>query len=221
MDKGFTLVETLVALTISGVLMAGVFTAFQTQQKSYVVQEQVAEIQANLRFGLEIMTRDLRMSGFGSGATIYDAEIDAISFSYDQGNDGTLDYFAYDLYDSTAADSVVIGRGASTGAAIPLTESPVGSGHFVAGTHQPFALNIEALEFNYQLADGTWNTSPSSPADIRTVQVSILAKAAHPDNQYRGKNTYLSAAGTTWGPYDDGYRRRLQIMTVSCRNMGL
>ena len=119
-NKGFTLVELLVSLAISGIIMTGVYSAFKTQQDSYLAQEQVADAQQNLRASIGFMARDLRMAG-------YDPEISgdfsitdvrsrdlsntlnvtstgnpAIAFEVDLDGDGTLDLnetISYSLYE--------------------------------------------------------------------------------------------------------------------------
>ena len=48
-ESGFTLVELLVAMVISLVVMGGIYSTYHSQQKSYLVQEQVAAMQQNLR----------------------------------------------------------------------------------------------------------------------------------------------------------------------------
>lgn len=63
--KGFTLVELLVALAISGLVLGAVFKIFNTSQQSYVVQEEVAEMQQNLRVAKMFLERDVRMAGAG------------------------------------------------------------------------------------------------------------------------------------------------------------
>jgi type IV pilus assembly protein PilW len=63
--KGITLIELLVALTISGILVAGVYRTFISQQHTYTVQEQVVDMQQNVRLAINRMTRELRMAGFG------------------------------------------------------------------------------------------------------------------------------------------------------------
>jgi type IV pilus assembly protein PilW len=63
--KGITLIELLVALTISGILVGGVYRTFVSQQHTYTVQEQVVDMQQNVRLGINRMTRELRMAGFG------------------------------------------------------------------------------------------------------------------------------------------------------------
>ncbi|MCX5886486.1 MAG: hypothetical protein NT096_11360, partial [Proteobacteria bacterium] len=53
------------AMAISGIVVAAVYTAFVTQQKSYTVQDQVAETQQNARVGLDLIAREVRMAGYG------------------------------------------------------------------------------------------------------------------------------------------------------------
>ena len=60
--KGITLIELLVALTISGILVAGVYRTFVSQQHTYTVQEQVVDMQQNVRLAINRMTRELRMA---------------------------------------------------------------------------------------------------------------------------------------------------------------
>ena len=63
--KGITLIELLVALTISGMLVAGLYRTFVSQQHTFTVQEQVVDMQQNVRLAINRMTRELRMAGFG------------------------------------------------------------------------------------------------------------------------------------------------------------
>ena len=62
--KGVTLIELLVVLVISGIVIGGVYRVFISQTKAYTVQDQVAEIQQDVRGAMEIMVRDIRMAGF-------------------------------------------------------------------------------------------------------------------------------------------------------------
>jgi prepilin-type N-terminal cleavage/methylation domain-containing protein len=79
-EKGFTLVELLVAMAISGIVVAAVYTAFVTQQKSYTVQNQVAETQQNARVGLDLIAREVRMAGYGQPAWSMNADTDGGCF---------------------------------------------------------------------------------------------------------------------------------------------
>jgi len=63
--KGITLIELLVALSVSGILVAGLYKTFISQQHTYTVQDQVVDMQQNVRLAINRMTRELRMAGFG------------------------------------------------------------------------------------------------------------------------------------------------------------
>ena len=63
--KGMTLIELLVALVVSGILVAGVYRTFVSQQNTFTVQEQVVDMQQNVRLAINRMTRELRMAGYG------------------------------------------------------------------------------------------------------------------------------------------------------------
>jgi len=65
-DKGVTLIELLIALVISGVLIAALYRTFIGQQKTYIVQDQVVDMQQNVRVAINKMMREIRMAGFGN-----------------------------------------------------------------------------------------------------------------------------------------------------------
>jgi prepilin-type N-terminal cleavage/methylation domain-containing protein len=65
-NKGVTLVELLIALVISTILIAALYRAFVGQRKTAAVQEQVADMQQNVRVAINRMMREIRMAGFGS-----------------------------------------------------------------------------------------------------------------------------------------------------------
>jgi len=64
-SSGLTLIELLVVLVISGILIAALYRTFIRQQKSYAVQDQVADMQQNSRVAIERMSREIRMAGYG------------------------------------------------------------------------------------------------------------------------------------------------------------
>ena len=65
-NKGLTLIELLVAMAISAILTAGLYRTFIGQHKTYVVQEQVVDMQQNARGAISRMMREIRMAGFGN-----------------------------------------------------------------------------------------------------------------------------------------------------------
>lgn len=221
-NKGFTLIELLVSMVVSGIVIASIYASFQAQQNSYLAQDQVAEMQQNIRAGGDLMIREIRMAGYDPDETgnygIIQANSDADSFNFtadvndDGGAPGGGETFLYELYD-TDAD----GKNDS------LRRTPGGG---------PVAENIEKLEFVYLDSTGNAIVLPltlASADNIRSIQLSILARAGNPDREFTNTRTYIPASGTPWdlngaaagNAPNDNYRRRLLIMTVQCRNMGL
>jgi prepilin-type N-terminal cleavage/methylation domain-containing protein len=69
-NRGLTLIELLVAMVISAILIGAVYRTFINQQNTYVVQEQVVDMQQNVRVAINRMMREIRMAGFGNVASI-------------------------------------------------------------------------------------------------------------------------------------------------------
>ncbi len=64
-QRGVTLIELLLALAISAILIAGIYRTFISTQRSYMVQDQVVEMQQNMRVAINRMMREIRMVNFG------------------------------------------------------------------------------------------------------------------------------------------------------------
>ena len=64
-ERGVSLVELLIALVLSSILIFVLYKTFIRQQKTYVVQEQVFDVQQNARAVMARMVREIRMAGFG------------------------------------------------------------------------------------------------------------------------------------------------------------
>jgi prepilin-type N-terminal cleavage/methylation domain-containing protein len=62
-NKGFTLVEILVVIAILGLVMASIYSIYLTNMKSAYSQEEVVEVQQNLRIAMDSITKDIRMAG--------------------------------------------------------------------------------------------------------------------------------------------------------------
>ena len=78
--------------------------------------------------------------------------------------------------------------------------------------------NFDGLEFRYLDSSGVVTVVP---ANIRSIQISILARAGKSDQEFTNNATYTTPSGTTWGPFNDNYRRRFLKTTVFCRNLDL
>ncbi len=61
---GFTLVEVMLAMVITALLVAGIYSLFGSQEKSQVLVDQMAEMNQDLRVAATMITRDMRMAGY-------------------------------------------------------------------------------------------------------------------------------------------------------------
>ncbi len=89
--EGFTLVELLIAVGLSAVLIAALIELFSINYASYILQEDVAAMQQNLRIAKTILERDIRMAGSGisGGFGLFGTKVDPISYSNGTGDNNT------------------------------------------------------------------------------------------------------------------------------------
>ena len=225
--KGFSLVELMMALAISLIIGTTIVTAYISQRRTAYAQEQIVEMQQDIRTGLDIMEREIRMAGYnprrtavGTGITTATATKLVFAFvadtdQMDNNNNGTIDEpdevetVEYSLYDAYGDVDTDLGR------RTPVAINAV-------------AENIDAIEFYYTMQDGTRTLTPAILSDIRAIQISILARASKQDSHFTNSTKYTPGSGNaTWGLYgganppNDHFRRHLLITTVQCRNMGL
>ena len=59
-----TLIETMVAMTISSILILGSIQMYAQARSNYRTTESVARMQENLRFSIDILDDDVRLAGF-------------------------------------------------------------------------------------------------------------------------------------------------------------
>ncbi len=194
---GFTLVELLIALTVSAVLFAGIAQVFIPQRKSYVTRQQVAAMHQQARDAMGFMARELTMAGYDptgcACAGIVTATATTLQFTQDidSGGDGDTgdanENVTYALYDDGGDGDQDLGR--DTGGGLVLV-----------------AENVETLTLAYTLADGTTTAAPADLTQIRAVDITLIVRTARPDAQY---------------PMNNGYRTHQRTETVQVRNLGL
>jgi len=195
---GFTLIEILVAITIAGIVMAGIYSAYFSQQRSYVVQEQVATSQQNLRAAMYFIEREIRMAGcdpLGSAdAAIITAGANTIRFSEDTSDDPIDDDDSDGNFDDEP-DGIIQDREDITyvlGGTGGTDLRRITSAGTVSESIQTIAQNIQTINFRY------FNANGAETADIiamRSVQIRMTA-------------------GT-------GTSQRTLTARVKCRNVGL
>ncbi len=242
-NQGFTLVELIITLAMSAIIVSAVYSAYIIQQKTYYTQGQVVEMQQNIRAGLELMSSEIRMAGYGSAA---DADVVVanglqLQIKMDLDNDGdcldtnedvTFALAGVDANNDGVIDNIdivnnetgVAGSDGKVDAAVALTRRPG------AGAAQAVSDGIQAIEFFYTLANGAQTLLPTAAQldEIQTVQITMLAVANQRDPKYTNAETYTTGSGAQWTPLlfsgsatGDNYRRRLLTSSVNIRNQGL
>jgi type IV pilus assembly protein PilW len=224
-QQGFTLIELMMTLVIGAMITGAAYATYSSQQKAYYTQDQVAEMQQNLRAAFSIIAIDLRMAGFDptdSGLfSVTPTNSGRIQFTTDTDGDGTVDgneTIIIGLSPAVDADGNGIPDADSDGDNVPDTvDIAIQTG---GGGYQTIAENIQAVEFLY--LDGN-EAVTATPADIRSVQITILAASSKKDTSFTNAAQYQPPApsGQIWGPYNDNYRRRLLTLRIRCRNLGL
>lgn len=188
-EHGFTIVELLIYMVMFVVVLGAMYSLIISSTRSYSAQENRVEMTQDLRSGMDLMVREIRMAGcdpqdidnvgfVNDADDNYDTDADSIHFTMDADANGVIantEDINYYLY--TAVDGIQkVGR--RTG----------------GGSLQPVSENTAALEFTYMYADGETSASdpPGDPddtdadttndlADITRVQISITGQAGDVD----------------------------------------
>ena len=169
--NGFSMVELLLAIVTSLVFLGGIYSVFQSQQVAFSSQEQINEMNQNIRAVMDLMTREVRLAGYKTSISMFNgvatAQPSTIRLLADINQDGIILGDTEDVTYSYNASALQIWRN---------------------GVNLPIAENITNLTFVYTLVDGTTTSSPGDLASIRKVGISITARTKNPDpgtGQYR------------------------------------
>ncbi len=60
---GFSLIELLMALAVSSIVLAAIYSVFTITHKNFTTQDVAANVQQNLRSAIGLMARDIRLAG--------------------------------------------------------------------------------------------------------------------------------------------------------------
>ena len=223
-NSGVTLTELLIALALTGIVAGAIYNIFISQGRAYTIQSEVAEMQQNLRAGIFMVEREIRMVGYdptrAADAEILTAAPDHLEFTADLNGDGDTDdpneHMIYTHYDTDA-----------DGTSDALGRDDVNSG---AGT-QLLAENIDQLNYVYldgsrnALNDMTTSVDPVVLPDIRSIQVTMVARSGVIDSNYTNNETYQNqnpgGSEVIYTAAGDNFRRRLLSTEIKCRNLGL
>jgi type IV pilus assembly protein PilW len=173
-EKGFTLVELLVAILASLVVLGAIAATFIIQDRSYNRESQVVDVQENARAGMHMITQLLAMAGYDptgtAGASLLTAASDEIRFTMDLNGDGDVD-------DTGPDEDVTFALDTSD---LQLTMDD-----------QPLAENIppDGLVFSYFDSNDNQLSTPLTAEDragVTRVTIQLTARTQDPDPDYPG-----------------------------------
>jgi len=208
--RGYTILELLVAMAISGIFMGTIYSAYISQQRATLGHEQVSAMQRNLRSAMYYMEKEIRMAGCDptgrTNAVIIQANANLTEFTGDIDADGTIgtdEHITYSILNNNLVrNGTIIGE------------------------------NIDALNFVYldgasppnALNPGQTDVSVLSIPDIQSIQVTVVARTGKEDLHYTDSTTYTNKLDETiFTPTgsDVHFRRKLLKTNIKCRNLGL
>lgn len=239
--QGFTLLEILVAVALSMILVTAAYLFYNHQVQTRITQARVIDMQQNLRAAMLLMEDDFRMAGYDpngvTGAAITVATRDTFTFAVsldadangvDDDGDGNVDEADEAVLREKISFSLFDGGGGGGNDDLGrsrLLEDSAGVSVPVAGAVAvPVVVseNLEAMELNYMLEDGSFTGAPTATerSQIVAVRFAVLARTLRPEEGFTNTARY-TGYDRVWGPYNDGHRRRLLQRTVRCRNRGI
>jgi prepilin-type N-terminal cleavage/methylation domain-containing protein len=197
-QRGFSLIELLVALVIASVCSLVIYSVFTISSRSYTTQGVTADVQQSVRAAMEVMLLDIRAAGLDPTSSgnfgIELAEAAKLRFTSDSIDAGINDFNG--VLDNTNSERVTYVLQGSQLDQI-LYETTAGE------ESEPLISDVQNLAFTYFDAGGNDLGSPVPAlqlADIRTINVSI---------------TVVEPAGR------DASVSRTLTKQVKCRNMDL
>jgi type IV pilus assembly protein PilW len=225
-QTGLTLVELMVAMAMAGIVMAAVCSAYISQVKGAISQETMLDMQQTARAAMEIMESEIRMAGCDptrkSGAAILTATAAEFSFTMDVENNAGSPKSDGDTDDGNETIRYALNRDANRDG--QADQIPCDLGRDTGGGLQPFAENIDALNFVYLDENGNPLSAGFSLDQIRAVQITLVARSGEQLRgllwAYKDDTVYFNQQGEVILPAQgDTLRRLLLTTTVYCRNL--
>lgn len=187
-QTGFTLLEILVALAVSGLLLSGAMATFVMQSKSYDLQTQMTAMVQRARAAMDMMAREVRMAGYDPAAAGFEGvtyDTTALQVRADLTGDNPGDPPDGDTNDPNEC--------------VTYRHDP--SNHQIdrntGGGNQPFAEHIHAFTFAYLDEDGHPTTVSGAIRQVRLVVIARTGKADQDYGQNGGYRTYTLSSVVT------------------------
>ena len=220
--NGFTLVELMIVVLLTGIAVIAIYRGYNAVSQSADAQEQVIELQQNLRIGMYFLEKDLRRAGMNEEddefAGFEAAGDAAVTFSMDLwGNDSTSaeDLAALDALDGTTDGTIedLTGDGDVNDFEERISYFVDANGNFIRDYENDaqdctailypqciLITNVDALNFVYLDEDrnllvpdvATGLLSEDERNDIRTIQACMVVRTTNEDMRYTNNESYAN-----------------------------
>ncbi|MBU0480360.1 MAG: prepilin-type N-terminal cleavage/methylation domain-containing protein [Proteobacteria bacterium] len=219
LERGFTLIELMVALVIASLAMVGIYRGYVGMVVANETQEDVIALNQSMRIVLDRMVDDIRLAGYNPQQVQVATGDPTIRFN---NTSATGFSFRGDIRD--------LGRPVSI-RTINYAIAPTGPGIFdlrrtesipgALATTDTLIENLEVLDLVY--LDDARNVLPppvANPESIRSVQIALVVRVGDQDPTYSHDETYGNIQGILFPGYpkNDRFHRRCLTMEVKCRN---
>ena len=157
-DQGFTLVEILVALSLSLVLIGGMFSVLLSSKQAYSRRDNIALMQENLRVAADLLRKNLSMAE----SVRQESDAQGIVVTY-RGGEGVLNCLGHPVSSGNVVSYFYVKKNALyCSSAYPVA----------SGSQQPLVEGITAMRVQYGVdsdQDGQVDGYTGSPGDWNTV----------------------------------------------------
>jgi len=144
-QSGFTIIELLMAMVTGLIVLAGIYAAFDSQQKIHTKEQQVTEAEQNVRGAAHFMIREIRLAGMDetgmAGAGFVIAGPHSIQFTLDRNDDEDVTDADEDIAYRFSAATDIDDNGLADSGVAPIIRVTAGNDRL--------AEDIHALGFAY------------------------------------------------------------------------
>lgn len=230
---GFTIVEIMVAITLSMILIAGVIQVYLSSKESFRVQNELARLQENQRIALEFLQNNIREAGF----KLHDApRIQNRITVTNNANGGTNDEITVSF--TSAADCLgdPTPNGIATNRFFVQNQQLMcdGNGNEPGGA-QPIADGIESMQIlvgeNTNFANDTPqvltadryvnSAALGSMVNVVSIRIALLTRTLGPIKKQAVNETFtiLDTQVNLNGNNADRFKRQVVTTTIPLRNV--
>ena len=192
-ERGFTLVEVMLALALGTVTIGGIYNLYISMVKNQTVREDIVDMQQQARAALDLVSRELQMAGFDPRGVNRDALKGNVFFG--------VTFHTSELIIEADLNGNGVPDDANESIAFSLDPETMTLRRNTGGGRQPVSENIGAFSVKHFDSEGKRTTRSEN---IRQVDLSIMARTEKADPQY---------------PHNGGYRTITLHSRATLRNL--